>query len=90
MQFVSGLAENAIFVTFNSQFQYIYIAMGLDSTTVQLSPNLHHGATSFGVASSTSFTLVAQIGFHFLQVIESGITGSSTSIAMTAEGIVFC
>jgi len=90
MQFVSGLAESAISITINNTFQYIYIAMAMDSTTAPSTPNLHNGTTTFSIGCSLSATYAPQIGFHYLQVIESGISASSVAQNLYSEGIVFC
>ena len=90
MQFVTGLAEDAISHTITSQIEYIYIGIGLDSTTVPAAPAMHIGTTGFQVSFSLSYTLAPQVGFHFLQVIEYGLSGNSLAQLLTSEGIVFC
>ena len=90
MQFVTGLAEDAISHTITSQIVYIYLDIGLDSTTVPAAPAMHMGTTGFQVCFSLSYTLAPQVGFHFLQVIENGLNGNSLAQLLTSEGIVFC
>ena len=89
-QFVTGLAEDAISQTITSQIVYIYLDIGLDSTTVPAAPAMHMGTTGFQVSFSLSYTLAPQVGFHFLQVIENGLNGNSLAQLLTSEGIVFC
>ena len=90
MQFVTGLAEDAISHTITSQIVFIYLDIGLDSTTVPAAPAMHMGTTGFQVSFSLSYTLAPQVGFHFLQVIENGLNGNSLAQLLSSEGIVFC
>jgi len=90
-EFVTGLAEDAISVNLNSSFTCGNIALALDSITTPTNLILTKTSTTDYRTFSTSATFAPQIGYHYIQSLEKGIsaTTSFTNVNME-QGFILC
>jgi len=90
-EFVTGLAEDAISVNLNSSFTCGNIALALDSITTPTNLILTKTSTTDYRTFSTSATFDPQIGYHYIQSLEKGISANTSFTNVNMEqGLFLC